>query len=641
MSYSPNAISFLYQQNLNTPSQTAYYFLPIQASAVTNISVLGLPPWAFASNVYFSASENRIYFTLVIQQTYAGSMQPGDYSQSIRIKYTATLTNTQVLTFTAPDYNLFLSVLETVVFNVDPNILSYSFIVGGNDPQNKSVFVTSDRSWSVTASQSWVSLSQTSGLNSGSVSVGVDITGLSVGSYGAQLNFTDGLSTKVVAISLVVTEGESESLFLNANPQSFQFISELGVVNTTIKYLRVDATAAFTLSASETWLVLSESSGAIGLNEIELTVDSDELTNTDTPYLAEIDLVMGSIQKKVFVELIVVPFIFEGISSEGIYYVDDRPKIRASNTAPNTALLLEAIASTNQTNKPYKMRAPYQDGIATLLIGQEANALIKNPSIPESLVTGVWPSIVPMKLSLSFFNQQLLTGDLAYLRAYSNLSLLPGKTPITTKKHCHIPDVIYLTKQAIISMAIFDSFAVEDIEVTGDVTATFSTSISQSYTYQSFRSFLNLSDLDLEVGDTIEVTFGACNFEVVIKPEGLEQTTIAFLNQWKEWEFFECTGSFTNNLRGVSTNTELQEEGVKRTETVDVDSGGKIEINTGWVHTDEEVLWLSKILEAKRIYIIKDGVKTEVVRNFSEIQIYKTRNNLKAYKLTFNNAIVT
>ena len=96
---------------------------------------------------------------------------------------------------------------QTATISVDP----YELVVDGmaaSYTQTVSVAIDSSVgvpvSWTASCTNDWVILRQTSGTTSGSLDVGIDLTGLAAGSYTAEIEFSDGSATLVVPVSLSV-----------------------------------------------------------------------------------------------------------------------------------------------------------------------------------------------------------------------------------------------------------------------------------------------------------------------------------------------------------------------------------------------------------------------------------------------------
>lgn len=642
MSFTPaSPLTFNYQQGYPTSDVTVSYDNPTFAAVnLTNLNIIGLPPWLTVLNLSYNSSDDKVVFTLRVNTAYAQGMSAGSFSTNIRVKYIAINVLAQFTAHESPNYNVNIEVFQTVLLALNPTTLPFQYNIGASTPPIQILNITSGGSWNITTSQSWVTLSQTSGVGSSSIEVGVNVASLAVGTYQAILNVIDSLGTPRQAIvSLIINTADTEDTYLYVSPGNLQYISELEVDNTTEKTITIEASDAWAVTSSQTWVVLSASSGTSGISTITVTVDSDELTDTNVPYLAELTFTSEGIQKSVFIELIIVPFLLQGITSETLYFADDRNKLQVSNVFPNMQLYCEAIASNGSENIVYKLNAPYQTGIAKQLIGLEANVLLQHVAPTNNLTSRVKHNINPVTINLNVFNKAIFTGATTPLANYSNLRFLRGKTPIVTDKLCYIPSEINVTKDAVLSLSALDaSEAPTDIEITGDATATISTSIANDLL--TYNAIVNLAPLALSSGDQIIITWAGIEITVNIKPNPVEQHIIAFENEWLEFEFFECTGFLTIAPEAAQTKTEVQVEGTKHTKIVSIDNGKSYTLNTGYIYSQAEFEWLARILEAKRVYIYLGSEPVEIILDTKSLVTYKTREHFRSYNLKFTKAII-
>lgn len=630
---SPLGLNYIQQQT--TISQQVVEFSPI-TSVQGNIEVLSLPVWLTATNIFYNSTNNKIYFTLKVNNAYAASMQPGEYNDTIKVRYRGGSFST---TYTSNNYTVILSVIAYTPLQLNPTVFPFTYLIGGSNPQNQTLNITSSSNWTIVASQSWVTLSQTTGVNSGQIFVGVDPSGLSVGQYSAILTVQDFQTTRQATVTLNVTEGDTINDFLYVNPQNLEFVSELGVANTTTKQVAIEASGSWSASASESWVNLSANSGSSGITNITVSVDSVALTDLDVPYLAQITFTQDDLQKTIYVQLYLVEFLTQGLESEGLYFSDDRNRLQITNIQPNMYLYLEGTLNNGSQNIIYQLNAPYQNGIAKVLVGLETNVMLKSVTPTSDFTSRIKNNISPVVINFVAYNKQQFSGGQSTINNFSNVRFLTGKTPTEINKLCYIPSTIHVTKNAVLSLSCLSTDALTAIEITGDVTATLSSVIADNLLV--YNAIVNLTALDLEVGNSITITFGDVTLNVVIKPEGLEQNILAIQNEWKEYEFFECTGALKMAPTAKQTTTELADEATKHTKIVSIDSGVDYEINTGDVYSQDEIDWLSKILDSKRVFIYRNGEPVEIILSTNSLDTYETRRAYSAFKLKFKKAIVS
>ncbi|WP_422105594.1 BACON domain-containing protein [Winogradskyella sp.] len=640
MAFTPAApLPINYSQGLPYPDIPVSFAVDAQLSNITNLQILGVPEWLTILNLLYSSSTQTITFSVRVNAAHADGMQEGNYEADIRLRFRANVSITTA-TITSDPYRVFIEINATTFLALNPTVLPFNYIIGGNLPQNQTLNITSGGSWNITAFQSWVTLSQTNGVGSSSLSVGVNTVGLTAGIYESILQVNDSLGTpRQATVTLVVTAGDTENTYLYVSPENLQFISEQGVDNTTQKTVTIEASDAWSVTSSQAWCVLSVSSGSSGLSSITVTVDSDELTNINLPYLAELVFTSEGIQKTVFVELIIIPFLLQGITSETHYFANDRNKLEVTNVFPNMQLYCEAIAGNGVENVVYKLNAPYQNGLAKQLIGMETNVLLKHVIPTNNFTTRVKHNIDPVNINLNAFNKAVFTGATTPLANYSNLKFLTGKTPEIANKLCYTPATINVTKDAIISLSALNATeAPTDIVISGDVTQTISATIANNLL--TYNAIINLSLLSLQAGNQITIAWSGITITVNIKDNPVEQTIIAFENEWREFEFFECTGFLTITPKIDQIKTEIQVEGAEHTKIVSIDKGASYTLNTGYIYSKAEFEWLAKILYAERVYIYVDGQPVEIILDSKSLTTYKTREHFRSYNLKFTKAII-
>lgn len=640
MSFTPAApLSLIYTQNQTSTvvQQTVLFAVPNNPSSVTNIQILNLPAWLTASNVFYNTFNNEIEFNLKIKNVYANNMSAGDYSTAIQVKYIATI-NGSTSTFSSFLYQINFTLISNILLTVSPTVLAYSHVFGESNPQNQALNIESSSNWTISADESWVDLPLFSGVGSSQISIGVNPTSLAIGQWYALITIQDAQSTKTVSVTLSITEESTEIDYLFVLPQGLNFVSELGVENTTTKSINIESSGNWSATTTESWLQLSTSSGSEGITPIDVSVDSDALTDLTTPYLAQIVITQQNLQKTVFVELYLVEFLTQGIESEGLYFSDDRNKLEVTNLFPNMFLYLEGTISNGVQTLSYKFNAPYQNGLAKVLFGLETNVMLKSVIPTNNFSTRIKNNISPVLINFTALNKHLTYGTNTFLSNWQNVRFLTGKTPIVTDKLCYVPDTIHVTKDAILSLSCLSTTELTEITITGDATATYNTVIADNLLV--YNAIIDLSVLNLSIGANITITFGVITVNVVIKDTGLETTLLAFENEWREYEFFEFTGALSINDKATHTTTEIQEEAAEHTKTVSIISGKDYSVSTGLIYSQEEIDWLARLLKSKRVFIYQNNEPIEVVLGTKTLNTYQTRKAYNSYNVKFSKAIV-
>lgn len=448
----PAAHHFEYYKYQEQPAEQIFEVPGVGPDSVTAINVLNVPNWLLISDVSWSASAQKITFKARINQSLVDSenFAPTDYAVNLKVTFEGDYWGYVVF---SNEPAITLTVYETVFLEVSPTVIPFQYIIGDNLPQSQAVQISTQNYWTASANQSWVVLSQTSGNDDAIISVSVDPSGLTTGQYQDFITVQDSVTVKYITISLNITEGDTETEFIYITPTDLQFISEVGVENTTQKIINIDASHSWTASANQSWIQLSASSGSSGVQTITVTVDSESLTDTDQSYLAEITFLCQGIQKTVYVELILVEFFVDGIQNNGLYFVEDRNYLQTTNTQNNMFLQLLCSASNGSGNINYTLESPYINGLAKRLMGFEANQLLKSLTPPTSLVSGVRSNVTPLVLSFKAYNRNFNTQAETLIASFSNVRFLKGHTS-TNGKMCYLPDAVNVSKDAILSLSV-------------------------------------------------------------------------------------------------------------------------------------------------------------------------------------------
>ncbi|HUQ90907.1 MAG TPA: hypothetical protein VM120_04435 [Bryobacteraceae bacterium] len=111
---------------------------------------------------------------------------------------------------------------------VSPTSLNYSYQIGGSQPASQNLNVSSTGfsiNYNVfTSGASWLSVFPSSGSTPGTVSVSVNTTGLTAGTYNSFVSIASSSSAVTVPVALTVTAGSSSA----ASPSSLAFTYSLG-----------------------------------------------------------------------------------------------------------------------------------------------------------------------------------------------------------------------------------------------------------------------------------------------------------------------------------------------------------------------------------------------------------------------------
>ena len=157
--------------------------------------------------------------------------------------------------------------------SVSPTSLSFSGTTGGPSPAAQTLSVSNTGggtlSWTASESASWLSLSPTSGTNSGPFTVMPDISGLAAGTYTTSITVNaTGASGSPKTIPVTFTVAAPTPPALSVTPASLSFSGTQGGSDPATKTLTVSNTGGGTMSWTTSddvpWLTVSPTSGTNG-----------------------------------------------------------------------------------------------------------------------------------------------------------------------------------------------------------------------------------------------------------------------------------------------------------------------------------------------------------------------------------------
>jgi len=201
----------------------------------------------------------------------------GDYTEEIVINSSNTLSGA------SETLNVLISVLDpsSAELTLSSNSLGY-----GSDVSTRELEISNtgedELNWTAGVSESWISISSSSGgldpTESQKINVNVDRTGLAEGNYEGQVNFSGNGGSSSVTITMEVL-GSSASAMMGVSATSFDFgltetSKELTIENTG----EVDLT--WDISSTDSWLSTSSSSGTVtptGSQSINILIDRTSL----------------------------------------------------------------------------------------------------------------------------------------------------------------------------------------------------------------------------------------------------------------------------------------------------------------------------------------------------------------------------
>ena len=258
----PSVFSFSAVQNGSSPAA--------QSLTITNTGP-GTLAWTASSNSAWLTLNNATSASgtnlgsVGIRVNPAG-LSVGTHSGLITIVGTGAANSPQMVTVSFD-----VTAAPTPTIGLSATTLSFSAVQGGSNPANKTISVSNSGSgtlnWTATENASWLSLSPASGTGSGTISVAVNTSGLSVGTISTPITITASGATntpQTVTVSLTITAAAVPPA-IGVTPGSLTFTAQQGSGNPTPQSLAVrntgGGTLTWTVSNNAAWLSHSPTSG--------------------------------------------------------------------------------------------------------------------------------------------------------------------------------------------------------------------------------------------------------------------------------------------------------------------------------------------------------------------------------------------
>jgi hypothetical protein len=147
--------------------------------------------------------------------------------------------------------------------------LGFAGTVGGTNASAQTIAVSNvgggTLSWATSDNAAWLTLSPSSGVNSGTVTANVNLTSLAAGTYNATVAVTaPGAPSKTIPVTLTVTASTNLPT-IGLSPTSLTFTATVGGTSPATKPISisktVDGTLSWTASDNAAWLTLGPVSG--------------------------------------------------------------------------------------------------------------------------------------------------------------------------------------------------------------------------------------------------------------------------------------------------------------------------------------------------------------------------------------------
>ena len=269
LSVSTDQLSFNYVIGDNTPAAKSVT-VSNSGTGVLNWTLSESTDWLSCNPTSGTQGDN---FTVSVSPT---GLTAGSYSGDITVSAAGAAGSPKTVTvnFTVSDNN-------NPVLSVSKSQLSFSYTIGGSTPTNQAFSVTNsgtgDLNWTLAENISWLTCDPTSGAQGDNVTVSVNPSGLSAGSYSGNITVSaagaDG-SPKTVAVTLTVEGTGTPILSVSREGLNFGYILGQGAPPSQVFRVTNSGTGALNWSASKdsTWLSCDPVSGALGA-VVNVTID--------------------------------------------------------------------------------------------------------------------------------------------------------------------------------------------------------------------------------------------------------------------------------------------------------------------------------------------------------------------------------
>lgn len=518
---------------------------------------------------------------------------------------------------------------------VSPSRFDFYYKIGtATAPSKQQLKITSEHNYTITADKHWLVVSATSGSGNKTVDVSVKPNGLVPGTYTAVIVVEDDKDRFSIPLEFVIdaADGGEDYLFIDPDTHTFEFV-RYGFLPSP-KNISVNASKGFIITAAASYIDVSVTSG----NEHTLSFDISVNRNVDSLgiglFVSDVVLRLGAITKVVKVYVRVEQFMEEVFSPDDLYFTDDDNTIVLASSAANTQLSVLINTSYRGEGYRFEQSVPFFRGKSSTHVGSETRAIIGETIYKKEVTADIYIPYSVVFLDFQITENIMYTDIIKRGLELKNIPFIKGEKP-KTKRLSTLPDKIYLTPKGMFSISFLADEVPRKMEVTGDDRLNFvvnNAGVSPFYTLvMSMRYFNNTT-----IGSEFNIKVGNQQIQVQLKPPGPDHCILVWENIWGCFDYFECTGEIKNAEKYSRVEQIIQETRTKqRTDVLDVRSTESFEIDTGWIYSREEALFLRSIYDSKNIYIIYQGEEIPVKIQSTPFLIPGKHTRKLSYKLTF------
>lgn len=632
MSVTPTIVNFQYEKNTPFPPAQviAYTPLVLDPNVVDSEhkSYQSDKDWVLASD--FTDTNFKVSLKYTVRD-----LDAGDHVAKIKVYQHYKKIGHPDRRDLIGELTINLKLTQAQKTTVSPGNLVFDYTIGGTTPLTQELSVESLKSWSVTKNTNWLQLSTTSGSGSGKVGVSIIPTGLVADTYNAVVSLTDGTDTIQVPVTLNVTLGSSDYITVSKEELHFNYV-KFGALPPT-KPVDLFSSGDWTAVASQSWVSVSKLSGSSGADRINIGVSN--LQNFDKgKYTTKVTFTRGAVVKEIEVHLEVFEFVQDLLNPSQMYFTLDPNWIQVSSSRADTHLELKGLVNYQGEEKSFRYNVPFFKSKAKKRIGAAIDKIIGTREHSSFDTLALYKPYDVLNLDLDINELTSFQMGLIQQVRVSKIPFLKGVTP-KDGWMSELPSEVYYTSKGVLSFSFFNKKkeSISKVVLSGSINRELDFPAS-SHPFYTIR--LPLENLNLSVGDFMNVRCNDFQITVHIKEQGQDSTQIFWENKWGCFDSLEFTGEV---IESTSNSTKLSEFtrdfNTKETKVIDNTSELSFEVNTGWLYSNEELAAIDQMVQSRRIYLLRNNQVYTVYPKVRKLPIYKTNEYLRNVKLTFINSI--
>ena len=571
----------------------------------------------------------------------------GIYQAKIRIKAYCGDTPESEFIVESDYISINLQIEENDYLNVSSDSISFSHQLGTDLPNQVTVDIITNLSWTATSSSNIVEASPSSGDGNGSISIGLsnDVDTLSAGDYNYQITVTAGELTQIINVSVSITDSSG----LEVSPDQIDFEFLLGSNVYPSAQLHIFTSDDWAATPSSNVINLSATSGTgsavvdVGINNIESIPSGN--------YTFSIEIQSAGEVKTVTVTLSIFDFLSSDLQEGSLSFTKNRDFINITSNRDDTYIEMKFIMTVGNwdgTEKQFEKiyNLPLFKREAVFHPGMVVNDFFAKEFIDHYDDENIYPLFKSLRLDLFIKEISLITGDSFFYTELRNVNFVSGfkndikKANILTKnisfKRINSDNRIYISSISNISN---DFFTIIYENLDRDTNGSF---ISVNYVKLHNLNVLNLSigeklllvlhsdllpPLNWRDGDIIEIIS-------YIKLPAYYSTFIWFINNYGALERFEFTGKTKRRSELNRLSNNISDYTYEKEITALVETDEFFTINTGWI-LPEELAELQDLLNSKKVWIEIEGNFVEVIPQTKKLNLTADYKKLHNFNIDF------